>query len=129
MLRVEGIQSINWNAPDPAAAVRFYTEVLGGQVRARHQVRGVDVVRVRLGDLGIGLFDAAAGPAEGVPHHTLRMAWPADQSGATAALQTAGVPVEDVRVHGDGPGFSLYVTDPLGNRLELSWDPPAGTTG
>ena len=92
MLRVEGIQSINWNAPDPAAAVRFYTEVLGAQVRARHQVRGVDVVRVRLGGLGIGLFDAAAGPAEGVPHHTLRMAWPGDQAGPPRLWRRPGCP-------------------------------------
>ena len=125
MLRAEGIGSVNWNAPDLAAAERFYTEVLGGTVRTRHQVRGVDVVRVRVGETGIGLFDASAGPAQGVPHHTLRMPWPGDQAEATAALERLGVPVEDARVHGEGPGFSLYVTDPLGNRLELSWDPPA----
>jgi hypothetical protein len=29
------------------------------------------------------------------------------------------------RDHGDGPGYSLYVTDPIGNYLELSYDPPA----
>jgi predicted enzyme related to lactoylglutathione lyase len=124
MLRAEGMRSINWNAPDPEAAVRFYTEVLGGEVRTRHQVGGVDVVRVRVGDLGIGLFDASKGPARGVPHHTLQMGWPGDQGEATAALRAAGVAVEETRVHGEGPGFSLYVTDPVGNRLELSWDPP-----
>ena len=125
MLRVEGVQAINWNAPDPAAAERFYTEVLGGQVRVRHQVRGLDVVRINLGDARIGLFDASAGPAAGVPHHTLRMAWPGSVAEARSELEAAGARVADTRVHGDGPGFSLYVYDPLGNYLELSWDPPA----
>ena len=32
VLRVEGVRSINWNAPDPKAAERFYTEVLDGEV-------------------------------------------------------------------------------------------------
>lgn len=125
MLRVEGLQSINWNAPDATAAERFYTAVLGGTVRVRHQVRGVDVVRVRLGEVGLGLFDAAAGPASGVPHYTLRMAWPATEAEARGELEAQGVRVANVRVHGDGPGFSLYVYDPLANYLELSWDPPS----
>jgi len=30
--------------------------------------------------------------------------------------------VEDTRLHGEGPGYSLYITDPNGNRLELSKD-------
>ena len=29
MAKAEGMQSVNWNAPDPAAAERFYVEVLG----------------------------------------------------------------------------------------------------
>ncbi len=124
MLRVEGMSSVNWNAPDLTAAERFYTEVLGGEVRLRHQVRGVDVVRIRLGDVTIGLFDASRGPVAGVPHHTLRMAWLGGEAEARAALEAAGVRIAGHRLHGDGPGFSLYVTDPLGNYLELSWDPP-----
>jgi catechol 2,3-dioxygenase-like lactoylglutathione lyase family enzyme len=129
MLRVEGLRAVNWNAPDLAAAERFYTEVLGATVARRHQVGGRDVVRLRLGTLTIGLFDAAAGPAPGVPHHTLAMAWPADQAAIVQALTAAGIPVEGTRPHGDGPGFSVYITDPLGNRLELSWDPPGAPPG
>ncbi|HEY7067973.1 MAG TPA: VOC family protein [Chloroflexota bacterium] len=125
MVRAEGIQSVNWNAPDPAAAERFYTEVLGGKVTTRHQVRGVDVVRVRVGATGIGLFDASHGPASGVPHHTFRMTWEPNEAEAAAALESRGARVVNSRPHGDGPGYSLYVTDPVGNYLELSFDPPA----
>jgi catechol 2,3-dioxygenase-like lactoylglutathione lyase family enzyme len=129
MLRAEGLRSVNWNAPDLRAAERFYTEVLGGTVALRHQVRGVDVTRVKLGDVTIGLFDASGEPCSGVPHHTLRMAWPAEARTVMADLEAGGIPVEGPRVHGDGPGFSVYVNDPLGNRLELSYDPPDATPG
>jgi predicted enzyme related to lactoylglutathione lyase len=125
MSRAEGLQSVNWNAPDPRAAERFYTEVLGGKVTTRHQVRGVDVVRIRVGSTGLGIFDASAGPASGVPHHTFKMSWLADQNEAAGALEGAGARVVNRRDHGDGPGYSLYVTDPIGNYLELSYDPPA----
>ena len=124
MVQTEGIHAVNWNAPDPRAAERFYTEVLGGKVALRNQVRGVDVTRVQLGTVTIGLFDASAGPASGVPHHTFFMTWPSDEASAVAALEAAGVPVQGTRVHGEGPGFSVFVNDPIGNRLELSWDPP-----
>jgi catechol 2,3-dioxygenase-like lactoylglutathione lyase family enzyme len=126
MLQAQGIRSVNWNAPDLEDAVRFYTEVLGGEVALRHQVRNVDVARVRLGGTTIGLFDASRGPNTGVPHHTINMGWPSDEGTATTALTSAGVRVESSRTHGDSPGFSLYVTDPIGNTLELSWDPPGG---
>jgi predicted enzyme related to lactoylglutathione lyase len=125
MVQAEGMQSVNWNAPDPAAAEHFYVEVLGGKITARHQVRGVDVVRVRVGTTGLGLFDASHGPASGVPHHTFRMTWQPDEREATAAIEATGVPVVNRRDHGDGPGYSLYITDPIGNYLELSFDPPA----
>ncbi|HZR97674.1 MAG TPA: VOC family protein [Chloroflexota bacterium] len=128
-LKVESIRSINWNAPDPRAAERFYTEVLNGRVERRMHIRGTDVADVALGNIVLGLFDASAAPAPGVPHHTLQMAWPADEASARAELEAAGVTVEGSRVHGPGPGFSLYVTDPLGNALELAWDPPGSPHG
>jgi predicted enzyme related to lactoylglutathione lyase len=128
-LKVESVRSINWNAPDPRAAERFYTEVLDGQVTRRMQIRGTEVADVQLGNVMLGLFDASAQPAPGVPHHTLQMAWPGDEASARAELEAAGVKVSGMRVHGPGPGFSLYCADPLGNELELAWDPPGSTHG
>lgn len=129
MLKVEGIRSVNWNAPNPAEAERFYTEILGGKVVARNQVRGVDVTRVQLGSAVIGLFDAPYGAVSGVPHQTLRMSWPADQDAIVAQLEAAGVHVDRTRPHREGAGFSVFIDDPLGNHLELSWDPPEVTLG
>ncbi|SRR5579884_530018 len=129
MLQVAGIRSVNWNAPDPRAAERFYTEVLGGTVVRRLHIRGTEVADVQLGSVMLGLFDASAAPAPGVPHHTLQMVWPAEQAAVVAELEQAGVRVQGTRTHGTGPGFSVYLQDPLGNDLELSWDPPGATPG
>jgi hypothetical protein len=35
-------------------------------------------------------------------------------------LAERGITVESVRREGEGPRYSVYVTDPSGNRLELS---------
>ena len=128
MLKVAGVRSINWNAPDPQAAERFYTEVLDGEVVKRPHIRGTDVADVRLGRVTLGLFDASSTPAPGVPHTTLEMVWPGDQAAALAELEGAGIKVQGTRTHGQGPGFSVYLDDLLGNALELSWDPP-GSAG
>ena len=92
MLHVEGMRAVNWNAPDPAATERFYTEIMGGKVVIRNQVRGHDVTRVQVGDVIIGIFDASDGPCSGVPHHTLRMAWPADQDATCKQLEAPECP-------------------------------------
>jgi predicted enzyme related to lactoylglutathione lyase len=125
MLRVEGVRSVNWNAEDATAAEQFYTNVLGANVRDRMNIGGTDVAHLMLGSTMIGLFDAAAGPRPGVPHHTLQMQWPGESGAVVAELEGKGVKVQGTREHRGGPGFSVYVDDPIGNRLELSWDPPA----
>jgi catechol 2,3-dioxygenase-like lactoylglutathione lyase family enzyme len=125
MLKVEGIRSVNWNAPDAKEAERFYTDVLGASVRDHMNIGGVEVAHLMLGSTMVGLFDASAGPRPGVPHHTLQMAWPGEMQAAVAELEAKGVKVDGTREHRGGPGFSIYINDPIGNRLELSWDPPA----
>ena len=37
-------------------------------------------------------------------------------------LEAKGAKVDEIRRHGNGPGYSVYVIDPSGNRLELSAD-------
>src|SRR6266571_3857153 len=82
MLKVEGVRSVNWNAPDATAAERFYTDVLGANVRDRMNIGGADVAHLMLGTTMVGLFDASGGPRPGVPHHTLQMAWPGEMNAA-----------------------------------------------
>lgn len=123
MFTITGIRSWNLNAQDLEATAQFYRDVLGAQETNRHAVQGASVVRLRLGDTGVGLFDGAGGPRPGVPHHTFSFEGPPDSDAMVKELEAMGVKVEGIRRHGEGPGYSVYVTDPSGNRLELSTDP------
>jgi predicted enzyme related to lactoylglutathione lyase len=87
-------------------------------------IQGVTVSHLSVGDQVIGIFDASAGVRPGVPHHTFTAEGPLDSSELIAGLEAKGIKVAGVRVHGPGPGYSVYLEDPDGNRLELSVDPP-----
>jgi catechol 2,3-dioxygenase-like lactoylglutathione lyase family enzyme len=117
------LRTWNFNAADLEATVAFYRDVLGAEESGRHEARPGSVARLKLGSSGIGIFDAHDGPRPGVPHYTLEFEGPLDPRVMTRELEAKGANVEDLRMHGDGPGYSLYVTDPAGNRLELSTDP------
>ncbi len=78
------------------------------------------VVRLRLGGVGLGLFDAAKERAPRVPHHTFEIERPSDPEELVKELESKGAKVSEIRHHGNGPGYSVYVIDPSGNRLELS---------
>ncbi len=122
-MKVTGFSGLNVNAENFTATVKFYEDVLGATVNVRHQVAGVDVARLQLGGVSIGLFDASGGPRPGVPHHTFVLEWDKDMAATIKALEDRGATVEGTRQHGEGPGYSVYVNDPSGNRIELSTDP------
>ncbi len=123
MFKAKGVRSWNLNAEKFDEMVAFYKNVLGGEEGQRHPIGGVEVAHLKLGGSGIGLFDASAGPRPGVPHHTIELEWAPDSDALTREIEERGAKVENLRKHGDGPGYSLYLTDPDGNRLELSSDP------
>src|SRR5207245_9277186 len=68
--KVNGLRSWNMNAESFESVVRFYRDALGAEETTRHQVVGANVVRLKLGHTGLGVFDAKDGPRPGVPHHT-----------------------------------------------------------
>ena len=119
-MKATNMRSWNLNASDLKESVAFYRDLLGAELRTEHQVRGVDVVRLTVGDFGIGLFDASAGDSEGVPHHTVSIDGPDDPEQIKSEIEGKGIAVTEIRTHRDGVGFSLYVNDPSGNRIELS---------
>ena len=121
MVKAKTIRSWNLNATNLEESVRFYRDLLGADEGNRHQVGGVDVVRLKLGDFGIGLFDASGGDRPGVPHHTIAIDGPDDPEDLKRELEGKGLAVDHIRSHGDS-GYSLYVDDPSGNRIELSVD-------
>ena len=122
MAKIVSLRSWNLNADNLDAMTKFYRDVLGAEVRTTHTVRGVKVNRLRLGGIGLGLFDAGEQRPEGVPHHTFEIEAPRDANELVRELEGKGAKVTEVRRHGDGPGYSVYVNDPSGNRLELSVD-------
>jgi catechol-2,3-dioxygenase len=125
MLEVKTLRTFALNAKDLAQAERFYTQILGGEVVRRIEPneeqlkRGrVKEVDVQLGNVQVHLFDASEAPRSGVPHHTMMMPW-RDKAEAVKELERGGSKVENVREHGDGKSYSLYVKDPDGNLWEL----------
>ncbi|MET0503549.1 MAG: VOC family protein [Candidatus Binatia bacterium] len=121
-MKVLRMRSWNVQAENLDAMTRFYQDGLGAEVRTQHTVGGVKVNRLRAGETGLGLFDASEKHAPGVPHHTFDIEGPSDPKELIKELEAKGIKVADTRLHGEGPGYSVYIIDPSGNRLELSKD-------
>jgi predicted enzyme related to lactoylglutathione lyase len=121
-MKVLRMRSWNFHAENLDAMTRFYRDALGAEIRMQHTVGDVKVTRLRAGETGLGLFDTSEKRAPGVPHHTFEIEGPDDPKELIKELKAKGIEVNDVRLHGEGPGYSIYVIDPSGNRLELSKD-------
>ena len=123
MVKISRLRSWNTNADNLEEMVTFYREALGATVDRVHTIGGAQVARLSLGDTGIGLFDASGGPRPGIPHHTFEIDGQGGQEALVRELEAKGIKVDNTRQHGDGPGYSVYINDPSGNRIELSYDP------
>jgi predicted enzyme related to lactoylglutathione lyase len=121
-MKVLRLRSWNFQAPNLDATTRFYKLALGADLRAEQTLAGVKVNRLRAGETGLGLFDASEKQFPGVPHHTFDIEGPSDPKELIKELEAKGIKVDETRIHGQGPGYSVYVTDPNGNRVELSKD-------
>jgi len=121
-MKVLRMRSWNFHAENLDEMTRFYQNALGAELRAQQTIAGVKVARLRAGETGLGLFNAAEKRAPGVPHHTFDIEGPGDPKELIEELETKGIRVDDMRVHGEGPGYSVYLIDPSGNRIELSKD-------
>ena len=124
MFKLTEMRSWNLHADSLDEMVKFYRDGLGAEETNRHTVGGVPVARLKVGSSGMGLFDASETRADGVPHHTFNFEGPTDPDEMIKELAARGITVSHTRIHGQGPGYSVYVTDPSGNQLELSTDPP-----
>ena len=121
-MKVLRLRSWNFHAENLDAMTRFYQDALGAEIRTHHTVAGVKVARLRAGETGLGLFDASEKRAPQVPHHTFEIEGPDDPKELIKELEAKGIKVNETRLHGAGPGYSVYIIDPSGNRLELSKD-------
>jgi len=121
-MKVLRMRSWNLHADNLDEMTRFYQAALGAEVKAQQTIAGVKVVRLQAGETGVGLFDAAEKHAPGVPHHTFDIEGPTDGLELIKELEAKGIKTDGMRLHGQGPGYSVYIIDPSGNRLELSKD-------
>jgi len=121
-MKVLRLRSWNFHADNLDEMTRFYQNALGAELRTQHSVAGVKVNRLRAGETGLGLFDTSEKRAPQVPHHTFDIEGPNDANELIKELEAKGIRVDEMRVHGNGPGYSVYIVDPCGNRLELSKD-------
>jgi len=116
------LRSWNFHAENLDQMAQFYQKVLGAEITAEQTIAGVKVFRLRAGETGFGLFEAAHKRAPGVPHHTFDIEGPSEPQELIKELEAKGIKTDGMRLHGQGPGYSVYVVDPSGNRLELSKD-------
>jgi len=121
-MKVLRMRSWNIHADNLSQMARFYQDALGAEITAEQTIAGVKVFRLRAGETGVGLFDAAEKHAPGVPHHTFDIEGPLDPQQLIKELEAKGIKTDGMRIHGQGPGYSVYVVDPGGNRIELSKD-------
>ena len=121
-MKVLRMRSWNVHADKLDDMTRFYQTALGAEVKAQQTIAGVKVVRLQAGETGVGLFDAAEKHAPGVPHHTFDIEGPNEPQELLKELEAKGIKTDGMRTHGQGPGYSVYVIDPGGNRIELSKD-------
>jgi predicted enzyme related to lactoylglutathione lyase len=121
-MKVLRMRSWNFHADDLSKMARFYQHALGAEITAEQTIAGVKVFRLRAGETGLGLFDAADKRAPGVPHHTFDIEGPSDPQTLIKELEGKGIKTDGMRMHGQGSGYSVYVVDPCGNRIELSQD-------
>ncbi len=120
MVKLTRLRSWNIHADKLDEMMRFYRDVLGAELRTRQSIAGVSVARLQLGGAGLGLFDASKERFPGVPHHTYEIEGPSDPEVLVKDLEAKGVKVDGIRRHENEPGYSVYVIDPSGNRIELS---------
>lgn len=135
MIRIREIDHLVLRVADLERMLRFYVDVLGCAVERRRD--DIGLVQLRAGrsmldlvpvDGQLGRAGGAAPGREGrnLDHFCVRVE-PFDEAAIRATLQAHGIaagPLEQ-RFGAEGPGPSLYVTDPEGNVVELKG--PAGT--
>lgn len=128
-LTVSGIDHIVLRVRDVETSLRFYTRVLGCPLERRRDELGL--LQLRAGGSLIdlvpvdGVIGKRGGPAAGpdghnVDHICLRIAG-FDPERTRAHLARHGVEVdsEGVRYGSSGDGYSMSITDPDGNGVEL----------
>jgi ADP-ribose pyrophosphatase YjhB (NUDIX family)/catechol 2,3-dioxygenase-like lactoylglutathione lyase family enzyme len=115
-----GVHHVSVNVPDVDANVAFYTDVLGGALRADRPELGIGGAWLDFGEQQVHLVEAPL-PTNAGQHFAIRVA---DLATVVDELRSKGVTVgEPIAV---GTGRQTFITDPAGNTIELH---QVGATG
>lgn len=112
-MRPLGVHHVSINVDDVAAAVRFYTEVLGLALRGDRPDFGFDGAWLDAGDQQVHLIAARTPPNVG-QHFAVLVD---DLDAAVADVRSKGVEVSDPSPV--GTGRQAFLVDPAGNGVEL----------
>ena len=128
-LTVSGIDHIVLRVKDLPASIRFYADVLGCPVERRRDDLGLIQLRAGASLIDLvpvdGVIGRRGGPAAGpdahnVDHVCLRIAgFEPERVRSHLARHGIEVDSEGVRYGSSGDGYSMSVTDPDGNGVEL----------
>lgn len=133
MFQILGLDHVVLRVNDMPRMVRFYRDVLG--CRVERERRDIGLTQLRAGQSLIDLVAITGKPGKkgsvasregrNMDHLCLRVE-PFDSGGIAAHLLRHGVvPGETkMRYGAEGEGFSMYLSDPEGNTIELK-GPPA----
>lgn len=122
------IGHVHLKVADLDRSLGFYRDVLGFEVTMRS---GDQAVFLAAGDyhhhLALNTWHSHGGPppapgTTGLYHTAFLYPTRADLADALRRLREAGVPIDAAADH--GVAESLYLTDPDGNGVELTWDRP-----
>ena len=122
---IVGVNHVGINVPDIAEALTFYTEVMGfpEAFRLLDDEGELNLVYVQVSqNTFVELRPANETRPAGITHFGLHVN---DMERLHATLSERGADIQDVRVSGAGTFAILSnVTDPYGNRMELTELPP-----
>ena len=107
------VHHVSVNVADASEGIAFYTDVLGGTVRADRPDLGIGGAWIDMGATQVHLIEAEVPPNKG-QHFAILVA---DVDAAVAELRGKGLTVEDAKVV--GPDRQTFVDDPFGNAIEI----------
>lgn len=108
-----GVHHVALNVHDAAAAIAFYTEVLGGTERTDRPDFGIAGAWIELGSAQVHLIELPP-PSNAGQHFAIQVV---DLDGVVAELRARGLAVDDpVTV---GTDRQTFIDDPSGNTVEL----------
>lgn len=113
LVKPAGLHHVSINVDDVDAALAFYVDVLGLEIRADRPDLGFGGAWLDVGGQQVHLIEAAAPPDQG-QHFAMAVD---DLAGVVTELRGRGLDVSEPKLV--GTGLQSFLSDPAGNLVEL----------